>query len=324
VQKLRSIQVLRALAAIAVVFHHAYGMGHPHGEERLGAAGVDLFFVISGFIMAAIGSGRTPLGFLGARAKRILPLWWVALIPWMAVLRPDARLAGSSIFLWPVYGGAFHNPVLPVGWTLCFEMLFYVAFAVGLATRWWIPLGAFFLFFIAPGTALTAYLGSPMILEFVAGLAIAKLPKVERLGLPSLILAFIGFALSPVDQYAEVVGAGAAVRTCWWGIPATLTVYGALCLEQRFHSPLFNLPVFLGDASYSIYLFHKLGDFGATWPISLAVSLAIGVAAFVLIERRLLPSMISDAQALYRRLAHAVADHRPEALGRAPSLRIEE
>ena len=65
--RLRSVQVLRGIAAMAVVAHHAFS------GTRIGAAGVDLFFVISGFIMATCGRDRRPLEFLADRAWRIYP-----------------------------------------------------------------------------------------------------------------------------------------------------------------------------------------------------------------------------------------------------------
>jgi len=249
VVKLRSIQVLRAVAVCAVAFHHAYGISHHGTDARLGAAGVDLFFVISGFIMARIGSAKTPLQFLRARALRIFPLWWIALIPWFLQYRPGPLWSISSLSLWPVYGGNFHLPPLIVGWSLCFEMLFYAAFAVGLATRWWLPLMAFGIFLLgSQPTMLSAYLGSPLILEFVAGVAIARVPKIERLGLPLLVLAVVAFARSPVDYYGDVIGPRVWVRVFYWGVPSALAVYGALCLERRFAHRAFNFAVFLGDA----------------------------------------------------------------------------
>ena len=121
--KLRSIQVLRGVAACAVVLLHAHlSGGTPIGENwaRLGAAGVDLFFVISGFIMATIAkpsAGR----FLFDRFWRIFPLWLVAVTPWLIALRPGPSIIAASLTLWPVYH-QFTMPALDVGWTLSFEL----------------------------------------------------------------------------------------------------------------------------------------------------------------------------------------------------------
>ena len=98
-QKFRSIQVLRAVAACAVVVLHAYPSSHtPNGNAGYGAFGVDLFFVISGFIMAQIAPERSPQRFLRDRLWRIYPLWWVAVLPWLFMV-PRGPIAGPKFAL---------------------------------------------------------------------------------------------------------------------------------------------------------------------------------------------------------------------------------
>ena len=145
--RLQSLQVLRAIAALMVVVSHLYGFdqrffGGPVLPEvvQLGLAGVDLFFVLSGFVMVYITRyGYVQTGFVSAfllsRVSRIYPLWWLALgassvIYWV---RPET-LAGigsppnllADFLLWP------HErlPLLTIGWTLIHEMYFYLAFAL--------------------------------------------------------------------------------------------------------------------------------------------------------------------------------------------------
>lgn len=311
--KLRSIQVLRALAAIGVVIHHAYSAVNPHSVAQLGAAGVDLFFVISGFIMATIGPRRSPGSFLFDRAWRIFPLWWIALIPWLIVRQPDMQELLSSLALWPIYGGAFHSPVLAVGWTLCFEILFYAAFAMALATRIWVPLLGFALCLAASnsGSALFHYLGSPLILEFLAGVVIARLPRLQALGLPLLVIGLAAFASSPLDYANEAFGEMAWLRVFHWGLPAAITVYAALSLERHFTHRLFEAPVFLGNASYSIYLFHQLIAANGNWILGTALSILIGSVSYLLVER---PIMAFRAR-LRRRRSRVAADLSPEPAG---------
>lgn len=308
--KLRSIQVLRAVAVMAVAFHHAYGVAHPATEARLGAGGVDLFFVISGFIIATIGKDRTPAEFLVARARRILPLWWIALVPWLFYRTPDFAETLSSFSLWPIYGGQFHPPVLPVGWSLCFEAMFYIGFALALATRWWVPLVPFVVFALAPnsGNALLGYLGSPMILEFLLGIMIARLPRFEGAGLPLMGLAVVALLLSPVTHFDQMIGPTAALRILYWGLSSAALVYGALCIERRFANRLFDLPVFIGDASYSIYLFHRLGTIGTNWFVIFVTSIAIGIGAYWAIEKRI-PSILADLGSFARWARIAVASN---------------
>lgn len=98
--KLRSIQVLRAIAVLAVLLYHAAGWSH-------GQAGVDLFFVISGVIIGIVMVGRSANAFIAARLWRIYPVYWFNALPLLAaaavfgILTP-ARLA-ASLTLWPVW-----------------------------------------------------------------------------------------------------------------------------------------------------------------------------------------------------------------------------
>ena len=110
-------------------------MLHATGQRFVnGAAGVDLFFVISGFIMATIVAAqpdRTPQKFLLDRFWRIYPLWWIAVVPWILWTLPDWQRLTTSITLWPIFG-TWQTPALRVGWTLSFEMLFYFAVAASM------------------------------------------------------------------------------------------------------------------------------------------------------------------------------------------------
>ncbi|MEO0465455.1 MAG: acyltransferase [Pseudomonadota bacterium] len=173
--KLRSIQVLRAVAALLVVAFHISGIQTSAMQESLGAAatfntwpiiengyaGVDLFFVISGFIMVVVtragkrGAGASGL-FLASRVMRIYPAWWLfagAMTGYMAITYGWvntgnggwADFAGTtsvseylvkSFLLIPQPG----FPVLNVGWTLIHEMYFYLVFALTLLfARRWLP-----------------------------------------------------------------------------------------------------------------------------------------------------------------------------------------
>src|SRR6185369_7350150 len=136
--KVQSIQVLRALAVMAVVYAHVFTTGR-------GTSGVDLFFVISGFIIARVSSDRPPATFIKARLWRILPVYWLAALPYVAwpILygTPDWAKVAATISLWPVWGGAYQQPLLPVAWSLYFEMLFYAAVALWLTGKRW-ALGA--------------------------------------------------------------------------------------------------------------------------------------------------------------------------------------
>ena len=294
-QKLRSVQVLRAVAASAVVFLHAY----PGPNEEIvgagyGAAGVDLFFVISGFIMANVSVGRTAGGFLRDRLWRIYPVWWVAVLPWFFMPRTSYSLF-SSLSLWPVVGGSYVAPALGVGWTLTFELVFYAGMTLAIATRAAVPLlfyGACLVGTFTTNDPTLHILGSPMALEFLMGVVVARLPRRNWLGL----LVPFGLALMAMTSplFGKVDAAlepGLAIwRASEWGIPAAMILWGALSLEKLFAHRAFDVPVKIGDASYSVYLFHPLVTYGVDlpWVIELTGAIGFGWIMHLLVERRII------------------------------------
>ena len=238
---LRSIQCLRAVAALLVVWAHA-------SNTMPGRVGVHIFFVISGFIIGRIAKGRPPARFIVDRLWRIYPVYWIAVLPWLLVAfytgaaSPD-RVA-ASISLWPVYG-SYVEPYLRPAWSLCFEMLFYVAMFAAMLTRKgeWIVAAflACFAFNLIHPTPLTEFVGSWEIFEFLGGLALSRVSLVD----------------------------------------------GA---EPWFRTPAFDPLVFLGNASYSIYLVHMLVTelFDQPWPVLFLGAVALGCAFHILVERPLL------------------------------------
>ncbi|MFL6763698.1 MAG: acyltransferase family protein [Sphingomicrobium sp.] len=280
-QKYRSIQVLRAVAACSVLVSHTY---EPVRHVDYGAAGVDLFFVISGFIMANLAPGRTAGQFARDRMFRIYPMWWIAALPWLLFVWCGPFCVLSTLTLWPIYGDAHYLPVLKVGWTLCLEVLFYAGVTCAVATRPAIAIAAYALLLLGALTtsvALLHFVGSPMALEFLMGVAVARLPRRRIFGL-FLLLGPALLALTPTalgDLGSSLGPEWALQRALEWGLPAALVVWGALSLEPLFEQRFFELPVKIGDASYSIYLFHPLISYGfdLVWPAKLAVALGTGV-----------------------------------------------
>jgi exopolysaccharide production protein ExoZ len=260
----------------------------PNTAFRAGAAGVDLFFVISGFIMATVGRDRTPGKFLRDRIWRIYPLWWIAVAPWLIAKNHDLPTVLTSLTLWPIWSGSFHTPALLIGWTLCFEMLFYVAFAVGLATRAAFPLVCFALCLaMAARNDLFAYFGSPLILEFIAGACIAQLRPSPGWGV-LIGIGFVWLAVAPVDHYTAVFGSHGFQRLFAWGVPAAMIVYGARSIERAFDHPCFDAAVLIGNASYSIYVFHLLIVGNVPWPIGVVGAVAFGIVSYLFLERSIL------------------------------------
>ena len=291
-QKFRSIQALRAVAACSVLVSHTY---EPVRQAAYGAAGVDLFFVISGFIMANLAPGRSAGKFALDRAWRIYPLWWIAALPWLLFVDLGPFNTLSTLTLWPVWGGAHYLPSLKVGWTLCLEALFYAGVTLAIATRPSVPLVAYAIFFIGAltlSTPLLSFIGSPMALEFLMGAAIARLPRRMAFGLFILAgLAALSFTPTVIGDLGSSLGAKWALwRAFEWGIPAALVVWGAVSIERLFEHRAFDLPVKIGDASYSIYLFHPFVSYGfdLAWPLRLVLALGVGIAMHVLVEKRIM------------------------------------
>ena len=332
-QQFTGIQLLRFLAAMLVVVMHitqaisihitGTGPGQYWGN---GSAGVDIFFVISGFVMAitTADAQRAPAARAGAawtfmkrRLLRIAPLYWfytllkVALllaVPALAVTSSiDAGHLAASLFFIPAMSPwNFVEPVLPVGWTLNFEMLFYVVFALAIALgapRIRLCLVVFVAILLAgrywPGTAPAPlqFYANTIVFEFILGVCIAT--------------AYVRFKAGPVALGAAALLAGllcifgvdwgvSVDRLVTWGLGAALAVTGAVWLEpwtgrQAAAARL----AFLGDASYSIYLSHtfvvpasvmvlkKLGVV-STLAIVPAVALVVvlaGCASYVWLER---------------------------------------
>lgn len=281
---LEGVQVLRGVAAFAVLVHHTLeelsGAGLPEFVTRVGASGVDLFFVISGFIMlhtaggqlGAPGAGRD---FLTRRLIRIAPLYWL-LTAFVVV----CHAAGLAYVNRPMTPGSVVNSLLflptedivvNVGWTLNYEMYFYALFALCLAlgrsVRAAIAAPAMILTGLALGHLFPEgpwreFLTNRIALEFAFGMGLAALVRTGRVsprlrgvamsaGVAGLIAAS---ALAPADG---TEGLDSSVRFLFWGLPAALVVYGALGV-QRVRTRAGRAWLALGDASYSLYLTHTV------------------------------------------------------------------
>jgi len=271
---IRPIQYLRALAAMMVVWVHAVyvipGVAERLGAPNFGASGVDLFFVISGFIMVVTAARKqfTPQKFFLLRVIRVAPLYWLATLAVTACaafahsskdLYPPAAIVKSLLFI-PyrspeIAGGLW--PLLANGWTLNYEMFFYALFALSLAAprRVRLPvlvvtlgslvvIGRVFGPFASPAAAF--YL-RPWLLEFVAGMILAHgwLRDGSPGGLPqSLLLIVVGFYCIGWEHSRLIIMGGAFIIL-------------AGCLNPRICA-IQNRPLLeLGNASYSIYLIHQ-------------------------------------------------------------------
>ena len=276
-----SIQIMRGVAAtLVVIFHIGTQFGSIFAPVVLEVAhalqaGVDIFFIISGFIMWHIYVLKkpTPGSFILSRLIRIVPLYWFAttLVLLLSLAVPNLRenepievfhLLGSYLFLpIPRQSNGELWPIILQGWTLNYEMLFYAIFAFAIVFRPVISLLVVTLSFllihaltlVLPVTAQHEFYGSSILFEFLLGIALAhaynKGVRFSRsVGFAILITGVLILALSIF--FADLP------RFFKWGI-ASLMVVAGLVLQPGFpKSKSVTLIARIGDASYSIYLFH--------------------------------------------------------------------
>jgi peptidoglycan/LPS O-acetylase OafA/YrhL len=319
---LPSIQILRGLAALMVAAYHAQlelatrlGLPAALPSFSFGAAGVDLFFVISGFIMVyasepLFGRPQAPRVFFLRRLARIVPLYWAAtgiLLAYILIAGIDFAVSNISLgtivasFLFLPYPrpDGLMMPLHGLGWTLNYEMLFYAVFAVGIV----LPRGGAVLAITAFLTAMVvanwmlgpfpeplAFWCGSIMLEFCFGMLIAlayrrgwRLPPSVTYGL--ILAALVGYATTKFSS------ANVTFRLIEWGLPAAALV-GALVMSKE---------ALLGDASYSLYLLHpltidacrrflpRLIDPAAhPWTYALAliaISVAVAIVAYLMFEK---------------------------------------
>lgn len=297
----QSIQVLRGVAAMLVVLYHAAQLQSPvfdHLPHKAGRFGVDLFFVISAFIMVVTTEGRRvhPWDFLRRRFIRIVPLYWLAtFVAVLFVVLAPGVLKGVTITLPHLLGSLFFvphpNPANPeaiaplyrLGWTLNFEMYFYALLALAL---WLVPARRIqFVSVCVLGMVVLrnlgliewiplAFLGSNIALEFVFGMLLARIWLDGRLpGLPPLVAVLVFGAALAAPFLLEFYNV-TQPRGVIFGLPAVLMTWAALSLEPFAARRRWALAI--GDASYSLYLSHLflLAAMAVVWPL--------GPMAFVL------------------------------------------
>lgn len=317
-----TIQFLRFLAAMAVVLFHGHQASTAHTYQWLGywfdmgAAGVHVFFVISGFVImhTSYGSGdegMPTLRFLLKRFVRIFPIYWICCVAYIAYQNTFGT--GYDLPFWTWIGAIFlmtgdSSRIIGPGWTLSFELFFYLSFATILrlrALRAASLLTALFIATIAvgfvlriPGPLRIAH--NPLILEFIAGCWLAYFYDRMRFG---------NFGLGVVSTCAGVLlfiaGALIDYRSLplfiVWGIPSILIVGGSLMMEQSGRLPSSTIKRLgrLGDSSYALYLIHVLIiaialDVGLRSLVPLPPAQAIGVTLVLAVLCGVLAAMIFE------------------------------
>jgi exopolysaccharide production protein ExoZ len=325
-QRLDGIQFGRGVAAILVVLYHANRMMHQYvGQSDIGAvfvfgnAGVDFFFVLSGFIIFYVHGDDIDrperLGrYSWRRVTRIYPIYWVvtAFLIAEALAKGDwAQLdpwhVAASLTLMP----ASQDPILDVGWTLCHEVLFYAAFALAIVSRRAGVIAAIVGLALVlaglvdpPGNAIMKLLESPYHVEFAFGIAAAYAARRWPLtAAPGFVAAgLVSFVI--VAAFFNALSADSALSgRLLYGASSAAIIYGIAVWEAAGRIRIPAWAAFLGAASYSIYLIHtipigSLGraimwlDPGATHPdfyylVDVICAVTAGCALYWFIERPL-------------------------------------
>jgi exopolysaccharide production protein ExoZ len=300
------VQAMRGVAALSVVCGHAVaarpdmvGPAFAEGALTILASGVDIFFVISGLIIATTAAAQdNPFTFVLRRVVRIYPVYWLVLLAafiassWVA-MSPEER---PALDLGLVFAWTYPNWYLPPAWSLAFELHFYAAVAVILAIK---PSRLFELLFaglvvVAVALVFRLQLGfysHPLMLEFGVGVGIAYLQRTGRLQSSGTMLA-ISAGLFFAGWYWIFVHGSADpqwARVPTYGLAAGLLIHAVISAEVKGQSfsPVLQ---WLGKISYSLYIVHYplmkwIASSAELWPLSVvgtiaaSILLSIGLAA---------------------------------------------
>ncbi|PBB23920.1 MULTISPECIES: acyltransferase [unclassified Mesorhizobium] len=328
----QNIQGLRAVAALMVVCAHFYYSPWVQPViNAVGPGGVDVFFVISGFVVflsaarigkkaAVVGRWRAFREFAVKRVFRIYPVYWVAFaVASIVLLTTTVSLAPADLAQKPWWKLflliAQPNNRILAAWTLQYEMIFYSVCALAILLfprRVLIVLAAWFAIVFAIWAAGISwhsyyvvpaiYFFIPVVLEFFFGIVVALMAerKIAGYAFSSVVagvcgLLFGAYVLSQNGGYA----ASSMWRTLCIGLPSAFIAYGLIALEIRQRWTFPKALVKLGDASYSLYLWHQMlfAVMAAVWVklgiagglplrlVSIPIAIALGVASYRLIER---------------------------------------
>ena len=293
--KIESVQALRAFAALSVAILHVLHDAIPLDPSgRIGrwhnalpwASGVDLFFVVSGFVMVyastdLFGHRRSPVTFMTRRLIRIVPVYWAATTLFLVVTLAapsSVSEAGFSLadvimsyaFLPASRPDGTIQPIYSLGWTLNYEMFFYVVFAacIVLPRRRAVAAVALLLGaamaihpLIPPQAAALVFWTDRMLLEFLLGMAVAVIATRDvSLRIPSRICLTLAALILLIAAHIAGVPSGPLAT----GVPMSIVVAAAV-LGRPIRVP--SVLLLLGDASYALYLVHPFAmrPVGLVW-----------------------------------------------------------
>jgi exopolysaccharide production protein ExoZ len=296
-KNLQTIQWLRGIAALLVTLVHAANEVNEIFRNSLiviphnFVIGVDLFFIISGFIMVYTtkkykAGWNSSLLFMRKRIIRVLPIYWLysilaiisvtLLSQYMSNPAVDIFHILKSLFFIPSYypGTDSIQPILRVGWTLNYEMYFYVLFSLSLVitSRYRVVLASLFLLLVlclafTSDSVFAKFYSNNIILEFILGMLIAEVFTNSKLNyIFTGYGSFIFFGTVSIISYVILVGendvSNLNYRGLQFGIPAAALFISFLSLDtivlkiKNEKNIILRVLSYLGDSSYTLYLAH--------------------------------------------------------------------
>lgn len=349
--KLTVVQGLRAIAALLVVWTHSiYSASYVDSRSwqqsyryvlGFGACGLDIFFVISGFIVSlvaarSIAKNESSAGkFLSRRITRIFPLYWILTLAVIFLAETGRHKIFwhsvswlPTLLLLPSFSYPAGSPILSLGWSLVFEMYFYfvLAFWMALTPRHLVRNSILTLAGMVAAGAIVGFRrpllviwSNPILLEFLFGCVIGLVYSrtsarpanrtVSKTGRWLAALGALGLLATLFTGYGAASyegmilnGLSSWLRVGLWGVPSALLVAGAVLWSPAMQSWPARLLVFLGDASYSIYLctnparsgvehyWRYIGRWGGDTGILLCMLACtiVGVICYLVLERPLM------------------------------------
>lgn len=333
--ELHSIQAARGIAALMVLALHSYLLDTKYLSSdvipsfaELGHLGVDVFFVISGFVMAmTTGHAHRNSGnisrFIFKRLTRIYPIYWFYFFLLMPIVLYVPGIVNASQDEGPNIFRSFfllpdnQVPLLLVAWTLVYELWFYAVFAIFLCfsrktlpyllVGWAVVLVALNGFI--PQSAFLRIAIGPYALEFILGafayLATQRFPSTK--GDAALCIGLMAMA-GCVIVWPAIFKDQSASRMLAFGAPTALALFGLVKFEKSGRFPKSRLIESLGNSSYSLYLSHLLvlsalcriatmffGDYLGTpiagwsfWFLSALIAIVWGFVSYYFVELPLL------------------------------------
>ncbi|MGE7120734.1 acyltransferase family protein [Peribacillus sp. NPDC046944] len=274
VHNFTSLQLLRGIAAVLVVFYHGTDYQGFLSIFQFGYSGVDLFFVLSGFIIfykhySDFGKKDKLIPYIQKRLLRIYPLYFVVTMIYLVVVLPFSDFSIEYIIKSFLLLPQEKDPILGVAWSLQNELLFYFIFSLFILNKKIIfPLFISWVFFIIIFNVLfNEVLDIPLIrlmlssmnIEFLLGCLIAYLVVNNKFQNLRWITTF-GITTLVLLMVLDLLDIWNLHRVIFWGIPCSIIIFGVVRLEinNSLNIKIPKICIVLGDASYSIYLTHLI------------------------------------------------------------------